>query len=61
MQGPAQSAQPVQPIDLPPGILAAVLIPATEDGEVEVITRPDGEPSPIIVTALLRAVMAPAA
>ena len=61
MQGPAQSAQPVQPNDLPPGILAAVLIPAAEDGEVEVITRLEGGPSSIIVTALLRAVMAPVA
>lgn len=61
MQRPAQPAQPAQPNDLPPGVLAAVLISATEDGEVEVITRLEGEPSPMIVTALLRAVMAPAA
>jgi len=48
-------------LPLPPGILAAVFIPATTEDDVEVIASDDAFSSTILVPALLRALQAPSA
>jgi len=57
VQDPASPA-PTAPTLLPPGILAAVIVPATSGDDVELIASDGPVPSTILMPALLRALTA---